>query len=437
MIVARRCVFMDAFLRWCFCLVKKFTVVFLFFFSLNFCEVHAGLGRAVKCAEFTAEGGPVRALGAEVPSVPIVTVSSWETLHFVVDRFLGKINYVEPTFVQRSIGTDRLQQVLATGTDRDETSINWNGGVDASPEEQKRHGITTSALIYAYLISRSSFAEFLAFDGEWQDSPTQNLKDILKFNLKDSLYDHSVIYRTSGLIRASSVEFWFKGHPRDSILAVFKSALPEDGALPLDDLALKEIEGKLLLDSKDTEDLLDSLLRSLPWEKIDGFVITDARTHRLWNFSEKIEIGLLPTREYEEVNDSVDLKNAFVQSNSTFPRPLSDLLDDSSLITKETDRQLKITVHNHMFDVNHISKGLRPQPDNPFLGLPVPLNSDNPKVRSEYRDLFYRLNLGAARDGLGFHTQDAVFVLKSTSTSNRDAARLRELGYRYIYSIAK
>ncbi|MBK8201048.1 MAG: hypothetical protein IPK68_01555 [Bdellovibrionales bacterium] len=90
-----------------------------------------------------------------------------------------------------------------------------------------------------------------------------------------------------------------------------------------------------------------------------------------------------------------------------------------------------------MFDVNHISKGLRPRADNPFLGLPIPLNSDNPRVRSEYRDLFYRLNPGAVRDGVGFHTQDAVFVLKSTSTSNRDAARLRELGYRYIYGIAK
>ena len=428
---------MDTLLHWCFCLVKKFTAVCLLFLSLNSCEVHAGLGRAMKCAEFIAEGGPVLALGSEVPSVPIVTVSSWETLHFVVDRFLGKINYAEPTFVQRSIGTDRLQQVLATGTDRDETSINWNGGVDASPEEQKRHGITRSALIYAYLISSSNFTEVLALDGEWQDGPTQSLKDILKFNLKDSFYDHSVIYRTSGLIRASLTEFWFKGHPRDSILAVFKSALPEDGALPLDDLALKEIEGKLLLDSKETEELLDSLLRSLPWEKIDGFVITDARTHRLWNFSEKIEIGLLPTMEYAEVNNSVDVKNAVVQFTSTFSKPLAVLLDDNSLITKETDRQLKVTVHNHMFDVNHILQGLRPRADNPFLGLPVPLDSDNPRVRSEYRDLFYRLNPGAVRDGVCFHTQDAVFVLKSTSTSNRDAARLRELGYRYIYSIAK
>jgi hypothetical protein len=418
----------------CLSLGIKFTALCLFLLALNSRDVYAGPRQAAGCLKSLAGERPTRDVTAERPSVPLVTVSSWETLHSVLAGVLSKIGYEEPRFVLRSFHTDRLSQTLDSGTDRDDTSTIWNFGIDADSGERKNHGVTSERLIYAYLMNNSEFMESVPLDGEIEYGRMQSLQDIVRHNAKNDIYDHVVIYRASGLRRASSAEFWFNGNPRESILAVFKLASPEDMAKPLDDMAYREIQGKTGLGLKETSELLSFLLKSLPWARIDGFAITDPRTHKLWNSSEaRIEIGLLPTSQNEQAIDLTGIENQLARFKMSFPKPLATLLDRNGLITEEANRKLKVIVHNHMFDVNYASQGLRPNADNPFLGLPVPLTSENQVVRSEYLSLFDRLNPGSVKEGVGFHTQDAVFVLKPTATSNRDAARLRSLGYRYIY----
>lgn len=124
----------------------------------------------------------------------------------------------EATMVQTGT-VDRLDLVLKTGTDRDDTSPFWNAPGFDHDHDLIPSGKTPKDIIYAYPIDLQSSPYLAQISGKWE-----------KRDLTVSLEDQRgiAIYDASKLKRVSNNEHWFIDDPREALLAVFVPNLYDD-----------------------------------------------------------------------------------------------------------------------------------------------------------------------------------------------------------------
>lgn len=116
------------------------------------------------------------------------------------------------TMVQ-SGSVDRLDLVLRTGTDRDETSDFWNVPGFDHDHDLNPAGKAAQDIIYAYPVDPRHTPYRVHVGGAWEVLDlTEQLEDVCGI----------LIYDASKLTRTSNNEHWFNGDPRDALLAVFK-----------------------------------------------------------------------------------------------------------------------------------------------------------------------------------------------------------------------
>lgn len=111
--------------------------------------------------------------------------------------------------------TDRLDLVRRTGTDRDAKSAMWN-----APGHDFEHDVTASGkapadIIYAYVaeLTAEGYRVHYLPEGEPEN-----------WDLTDQLteFEGVLVYDAAKLDRVTKNEHWFRGDPRDALLAVFK-----------------------------------------------------------------------------------------------------------------------------------------------------------------------------------------------------------------------
>ena len=116
----------------------------------------------------------------------------------------------------RPVGdVDRLDIVLQTGTDRDRNSLMWNAPGHDFEHDREPSGQGPSDIIYAYMVE-------LTDDGyKVHYTPGVFLESM---DLTDGLFDrHGIlVYDPAKLYRAAKNEHWFRGDPKDALLAIFK-----------------------------------------------------------------------------------------------------------------------------------------------------------------------------------------------------------------------
>ncbi|BBB10710.1 hypothetical protein [Sphingopyxis sp. EG6] len=111
--------------------------------------------------------------------------------------------------------TDRLAQVLRTGTDRDGKSSMWNAPGHDFEHDLTPSGKTPADIIYAYVaeLTETEYRVHYLPEGEPEE-----------WDLTDQLteFEGVLVYDAAKLDRVAKNEHWFRGDPRDALLAVFK-----------------------------------------------------------------------------------------------------------------------------------------------------------------------------------------------------------------------
>jgi hypothetical protein len=382
---------------------------------------------------------------------PLITVTSWNTLSHVVKYVLERQNLSLPTVVFRMFSHDRCPTVLSTGTDRDETSLNWLNGPDATSELQQSRGITSGRLIYALTIDSTSLPmrHIPLLPDEYKEKI-----DGLPHPRGDGQYSAVALYNPHKMTRASEVEYWFECDPREALLAVIRKAEPQESVRRLDPLALEEIGGRLGIAPLQVSIIVNSMRQDLRWEESDGLSIAGSSTHHLWQTSRVAQIGFIPGAASTHENDQSFWTNNQQHSNQilyssiitqddsrvevdlTFTRSLDVIAKNEALATKATYRHMKSRVFNELFNhvhgVYHLGEEDKIR-ENPFVELPRDITKEDPRVRKEHEKMFFLLHPGAEKLGVQFHTLDTIFILRKNSNSDQLALQLKALGYEYVY----
>ena len=125
----------------------------------------------------------------------------------------------------RHFPTSKIEQVIATGSDRDENSpIHFDDGdLFPTPLLARAAGVTSGS----YFVSpkRLTYMRIVDTSGEEPVSIPHRRKIIPAFDNmnylgKLSSYMAQVLYDPCKLERKSENEFWFRGDPRDAVIAV-------------------------------------------------------------------------------------------------------------------------------------------------------------------------------------------------------------------------
>lgn len=177
---------------------------------------------------------PWVALAAEMESYmwtgQPITIDDWADFEPMLRAELARLQFNDPVLVRNfaletatvdeaslvQTGTvDRLDLVLKTGSDRDDTSSFWNAPGFDHDHDMAPSGKTPKDIIYAYPIDLRSTPYLVHVVGKWvQQDLTVSLEDQCGI----------AIYDASKVTRASNNEHWFTVDPCAALLAVFVPA---------------------------------------------------------------------------------------------------------------------------------------------------------------------------------------------------------------------
>jgi hypothetical protein len=121
-------------------------------------------------------------------------------------------NFALITMTEDYVETDRLNLVLNTGTDRDQSSDFWNVDQFDHDHDRDPRGKRPQDIIYAFTIDPAT-TPFLVHHSSQAEA----------LDITQSLSEHDgiVVYDPRGLQRVTKNEYWFNCNPIEVALLVF------------------------------------------------------------------------------------------------------------------------------------------------------------------------------------------------------------------------
>ena len=153
----------------------------------------------------------------------------------------AKHNLSGDEIVIRSFQPDRLDLVLTTGTDRDDTSQLYDvPRADSSAQTRSEFGVQDSQVTYAHLVD-------LADTTITNTGKPVSLCSHLGEGRAEDKFSAYAVYSPEKLRKApdGQVEFWFQGDPKDALLAVFTHAETTQPSEATDPVLAREISEAL------------------------------------------------------------------------------------------------------------------------------------------------------------------------------------------------